>query len=239
MVTQAQFTEGLEKLRNDLTVLLNESIQSIKDTVISNLTKANKDLYSKIQVLEAKVVSLETDLQASMQYNRQNNLLISGIPEEVPHESLENISIGIINKCCSAIVVSPEEVQGCHRISRKNKDVVCRLVSKKYVEKTLENGVKIRDLSDGEKTEIGLPTSTATIFLNEHLSPYNSKLAFYCRRLKKNKFINRMSTKKGVVKIEGFFGPDTDELQWKTIGHLNDLHIVIENLEEKIVFPQA
>ena len=119
MVTQTQLNDGLEKLRNDLTMLINESIQSVKDTIISNLTKANKDLFEKIQLLEEKVVSLESELQASNQYNRQNNLLISGIPEDVQHESLETISIGIINKCCSAIVASPEEVQGCQRISQK------------------------------------------------------------------------------------------------------------------------
>ena len=235
MVTQAQLNDGLEKLRIDLTAIINESIQSVKDTVISNLTKANKDLFEKVQVLEEKVVSLETELQASNQYNRQSNLLISGIPEDVPHESLEKISIDIINKCCSAIVISPEEVQGCHRISKKNKDVVCRLVNKKYVEQTLENRAKMNSLTEEDKNSLGLPNSTGKIFLNEHLSPYNAKLAFYCRRLKKNGLIHRMSTKKGIIRIEGNFGDD--ELKWKTIGHLNDLHKLFENLEGKIAFP--
>ena len=67
MVTQAQLTEGLEKLRTDLTHLITESIQSIKDTVIANLTQANKDMFSKIQALEDRVVSLETELQAHQQ----------------------------------------------------------------------------------------------------------------------------------------------------------------------------
>ena len=106
------------------------------------------------------------------------------------------------------------------------------------MEKTLYNRVKLKDLSEGDKTELGVPANTGNIFLNEHLSPYNAKLAFYCRRLKKNNFINRMSTKKGVIKIEGYFGPGTENLKWKTIGHLNDLHNAFENLEEKIVlFP--
>ena len=47
-----------------------------------------------------------------------------------------------------------------------------------------------------------------------------------------------MSTKKGVVKIEGYFGLNTDILNWKTVGHLNDLHNLFENLEEKIVIPR-
>ena len=143
---------------------------------------------SKIQALEDKVISLETELQANQQYNRQNNILISGIPEEVQHEALEKISCDIINKCCSAIVVSPEDVQGCHRLSQKNKDVVCRIVNKKYVEKALSNRAKIHNLNDDDKKELGLPTRTEKIYLNEHLSPYNAKLAFYCRRLKKKPY---------------------------------------------------
>ena len=120
MVTQAQLNEGLEKLRSDLTTIINESILSVKDALILNLTEANKNMSAKIQALEDKVVNLETQLQANLQYNRQNNILISGIPAEVEHEALENISIGIINKCCSGVVVSPEDVQSCHRLSLRN-----------------------------------------------------------------------------------------------------------------------
>ena len=233
MVTQAQLNEGLEKLRTDLTTIINESILSVKDALILNLTEANKNMSAKIQALEDKVVNLETQLQANLQYNRQNNILISGIPAEVEHEALENISIGIINKCCSGVVVSADDVQGCHRLSPKNPDVVCRVVNKKYVEKTLANRIKINNLSDDDKTLLGLPTRTDEIFLNEHLSPFNAKLAFYCRRLKKNNFINRMSTKKGIVKIEGYFGSAV--FSWKTIGHFNDLQNLFEDLEAKIV----
>ena len=45
-----------------------------------------------------------------------------------------------------------------------------------------------------------------------------------------------MSTKKGIVKIEGYFGSTV--VNWKTIGHLNDLQNLFEDLEAKIVFPQ-
>ena len=104
-----------------------------------------------------------------------------------------------------------------------------------HVEKTLANRIKINNLSDDDKTLLGLPTRTDKIFLNEHLSPFNAKLAFYCRRLKKNNFINRMSTKKGIVKIEGYFGSAV--FSWKTIGHFNDLQNLFEDLEAKIVIP--
>ena len=45
-----------------------------------------------------------------------------------------------------------------------------------------------------------------------------------------------MSTKKGVIKIEGKFGIN-DELKWKTVGHLNDLQNLFGDLEGKIALP--
>ena len=238
MVNQQQFDIGLDKLRTDLTLLINESIKSIQDTIITNLVNSNKMLQEKVEVLEDKVVSLEAELHANNQYTRQNNLLISGIPEEVEHENLEKIAINIINKCNSELVVAETDVQGCHRISKKNKDVVCRITNKKYIEGTLYNRGKMKNLKDEDKTSLGLPSSTVAIYLNEHLSPYNAKLAFYCRRLRKNNLINNMSTKKGVIKIEGYFGPN-NEMKWRSVGHLNDLHKWFPDLEDKIAHPQV
>ena len=87
MVTQAQLNDGLEKLRCDLTTVINESIQSVKDTLIN--------------------------------------------------------------------------------------------------------------LNDDDKKNLGLATSTEKIYLNEHLSPYNTKLAFYCRRLKKTGSLTECQQKRG------------------------------------------
>ena len=99
MVNQTQFDNGLDKLRTDLTLLINSSIKSIQDTVISNLVQLNKKLQEKVDMLEDKVVSLEAELHANNQYTRQNNLLISDIPEDVEHECLEKIAINIVG-CC-------------------------------------------------------------------------------------------------------------------------------------------
>ena len=84
MVTQAKF-EGLAQLKSDLSKTLNDSISELKSTLIKNLMESNKLLQGEVAVLRDTVTILVTELQANLQYNRQNNFLISGIPKEVVH----------------------------------------------------------------------------------------------------------------------------------------------------------
>ena len=78
MVTQATFEEGLVQLKSDLSKTLNDSISELKSTLIKNLMESNKLLQGEVAVLKDTVTILETELQANLQYNRQNNFLISG-----------------------------------------------------------------------------------------------------------------------------------------------------------------
>ena len=80
MVNQNQFDAGLEKLRTDLSNEIAASVQTIKDTIIQQLLESNKALQEKVASLEKKVRQLDIDHQTSSQYNRQNNILISGNP---------------------------------------------------------------------------------------------------------------------------------------------------------------
>ena len=105
----------------------------------------------------------------------------------------------------------------------------------KDVEKTLENRMQINNYSKGD---LGLPPKTGKIYLNVHLTSYFSKLAFYCRKLKKNKFVNEISTKRGKLRIqlrtqsEDFAAP---ALKWYNIDHINDLHVLFgEDLGLKV-----
>ena len=234
MVNQNQLDSSLDKLCEETSNKIEDSIKSIKDTIIQQLVDANKNLQAKVFSLEKKVQQLEIDHQASNQYNRQTNILISGIPPEVDHEDLEQISINILNKCNAPVVLNERDFQACHRLSEKNNDVVCRLVNKKDVEKALTNRVKLSKLSNQDKVDLKLPISTDKIYLNVHLTPYNAKLAFYCRRLKKNGFITKMSTNKGIIKILGHFSGPTLNVTWKHISHLDDLIDLFPDLEENI-----
>ena len=119
MVSQQQFKDGLAKLRVDLTQEIMQSINSLKDTIIENLVQANKALQTSVNELEERVIKLESDLQASQQYSRQNNLVISGIPAEVEHEDLQDIAMNIMKTCNPSVDLSPRDFEACHRLSKK------------------------------------------------------------------------------------------------------------------------
>ena len=85
MVTEAKFEEGLAQLKSNLPKTLNDSISELKSTLIKNLMESNKLLQGEVAVSKDTVTILETELQPNLQYNRQNNFLISGILKEVGH----------------------------------------------------------------------------------------------------------------------------------------------------------
>ena len=62
---------------------LKEEIVNLKDIVIKVLQDENEKLQAKCSTLENKVVTLEENLNLLGQYGRRNNLLSSGIPENI------------------------------------------------------------------------------------------------------------------------------------------------------------
>ena len=56
-----------------------------------------------------------------------------------------------------------------------------------------------------------------------------AKLAFYCRVLKRQNFVEKVTTFKGVIKIRRTVG---DRPVSNIIGHKKDLEIIFSNLDE-------
>ena len=75
---------------------LNEEIVNLKDIVIKQLQDENEKLWVKCSTLENKVVSLEQNLNSLGQYDRRNNLVLSGIPEKIPDNQLGNMVASIL-----------------------------------------------------------------------------------------------------------------------------------------------
>ena len=121
--------------------------------------------------------------------------------------------------------------EACHRISKKSTDVVCRLVNRRAVEDTLRNGKKLLKY---DPSKLGLPTPAPKLYVNPHLSPYRSKIAYYCRKLKRENRIEKMSTYKGNIRIliNAESDDEDEEDRWKQITHLDQLkelfQIVVE-----------
>ena len=226
MVNKAELDNSLQLLKNDLIQTINNSISDLREKIVDNLVQANKELQGKVKVLESKVSQLEIDLQSSLQYNRLNNIIISGIPKAIEHHDLKEVSLGIMNTCLESDI-GWRDMEACHRISKNSDDVVCRLINREDVEEVLANANKLNNI---DKTSVGLTSETAKIYVNVHLTPHNSKLAFHCRKLKRENKIKKISTRKGIIKI--FYVEDGGENPaWKTISHTKDLVDIFPDIE--------
>ena len=136
------------------------------------------------------------------------------------------LALNITSHCIGVKSLGPGDFEACHRVSAKSTDVVCRFVNRRAVEDTLRNWKKLEKI---DKKGLGLPASTGKIYVSAHLSPYRAKIAYFCRQLKREKRIEKLSTLKGNVKIrlnaEGEEGDNEEARQarWRKIVHLDEL----------------
>ena len=74
------------------------------------------------------------------QYGRRNNVVFSGIPENVPDNNLESTVISVLLDI--DVQVEPRDIEECHRIGKptsKTQKTIVRFVNRKNCEKVLAN----------------------------------------------------------------------------------------------------
>ena len=174
---------------------VDKELLNLKDIVIKNLQLENQKLRAKVGILEKKITTLEENGNQLEQYGRRNNLEITGIPDSIDDKNLEGKVIEILGKI--DVKVSGNDIEACHRIgkSRDNsKKTIIRFVNRKNAKKALLNRKELKTIG---KSSIGL--SNTDIFINENLTPMNNKLAFICRKLKKDGHIDKTLSRDGMV----------------------------------------
>ena len=70
----------------------------------------------KANNLENKVISLEINGNHLKQYGRRNDLEITGIPDDVSDENLEEKVIQVLSEI--QVSVSSSDIEACHRIGK-------------------------------------------------------------------------------------------------------------------------
>ena len=68
---------------------MNESVISIKDTIIDALKENNAHLRDTVELLEKKLTEVEISHNNLEQYTRGNNTEILGIPSQISIEKIE------------------------------------------------------------------------------------------------------------------------------------------------------
>ena len=136
------------------------------------------------------------------QYNRRNNVEITGIPDNIEDKNLEHSVIEVFK--AADIQISHNDIEDCHRIGKSkgnSKKTIVRLVNQKYGKQIPYNRRKFKNF-DG--SGIGMPNTK--IFVNENLTNSNHQLAFNCRKLKREKLISKTYSSNGIIHIVPIHG---------------------------------
>ena len=173
---------------------LKDKVINLKDIIIKNLQDKSKRLKTKVNVLENKIIDLEIQNNNVDQYSRRGNVEISRIPQLVSDNQLEENFIDILKAI--DINITMNEIEACYRLGKKKKNVIVRVINRKHCLKALRNKKKLKSI---DKNAIGI--LNANLFISENLTPASSKLAFNCRKLKRDGEIEKCYTINGIVHI--------------------------------------
>ena len=196
--TTSQFSEtatliiNLEKKMTSRFDGLDIELLNLKDVIIKNLQVENERLRKKVNVLENKVLTLESEHNSLEQYGRRNNIQITGIPNNVPDQNLEEKVVDILNEI--SVDVSPKDIEACHRVgvSKNNsKKTIVRFINRKYAKKALTSRKNLRKSS----------SPNCNVFINENLTVKNNKIAFANRKLKLSGHRTKIHARDGIVHI--------------------------------------
>ena len=116
-----------------------------------------------------KVVTLEQNLNSLGQYGRRNNLVLSGTPEIIPDNQLENTVSSILSDI--GVSMQSEEIEAYHLFGKtdrktKSKKTIIRFVNIKHCKKPLLNKKKLSNINNG-KFNFNAETK---VFINEEVA---------------------------------------------------------------------
>ena len=170
----------LQELNDHLkTNIVDQSVSSIKDTVIDALKEDNAQLRNKVELLEKKLTEVDISRNKLEKYKRRNNIDIQGIPPQIPDEKLEEKVIEVSS--AMNIAITKNDLEDYHRLGKSSKSTIVRFANRKHCNAILS---KKFETSKIDKSKLGFE-SNVKLHVSENLTPYNQTLAWKCRELKK------------------------------------------------------
>ena len=113
--------DAIANLHSDLSekiTNLTTAVRSTKDEVINlneksirRLQDENKLHRAKCSKLENKIVSLESSINQIEQYGRRNNIVISGIPDDISDNDLESTVVDIMKDV--DVDINSSDIEAC------------------------------------------------------------------------------------------------------------------------------
>ena len=128
--TKKRLQELNDHLKTNIADQMNESVMSIKDTIIDALKENNPQLPNKVELLKKKLTEAEMSRNKLEQYTRRNNFEIHGIPPQIPDKKLEEKVIEVFD--AMNIAITKNDVEDCHRLGKSSKSTIVRFVNRKH-----------------------------------------------------------------------------------------------------------
>ena len=126
-------------------------------------------------------IDLKTKILRLEQYGRKENLVISGIADDMSDSEAESKFLDSVKLV--GIEIPPSEVVAFHKIKKDN-NRIARFKNRRSVESILRKG---RDLEAADKRNIWGNNIDLKVFPN--LSPEYLKLRYFCKKLKQDGYI--------------------------------------------------
>ena len=196
---ESNILEQISSLKVDVRSMKDEFL-NMKDVIFKRLQDENALLRSRCSKLEDKVVSLESSVNQVEQYGRRNNIVISGIPDDVADDHLEDAVTSIMEDI--DVIVQNDDTEACHRIeksdqksSSKKTIVINHCYNHKYCKKALVNRKNLININREMKYNF---SRNNKIFINKNLTHANESIAFCGRKLKRNSKIHSCFTRDGI-----------------------------------------
>ena len=174
---ESNILEQISSLKVDVRSMKDEFL-NMKDVIIKRLQDENALLRSRCSKLEDKVVSLESSVNQVEQYGRRNNIVISGIPDDVADDDLEDAVTSIMEDI--DVIVQNGNIEACHRTGKSDqktssKKTIVRFINRKYCKKALVNRKNLVNINSEMKYNLNRNNK---IFINENLTHANESIAF-------------------------------------------------------------
>ena len=161
---------------------------NVDSASLDALTRKFSEALDKIQACESKIIKLESEISVNRsanvalkkqlnrldQYGRKENLIVTGVPENV--QGLEGKIIKVMNMIDVPIVSN--DIVDCHPVNRKG-NVIVRFGNRKNVDLILKARKKLKDINTAL-----IWGENCIHYINRNLTPVNSKLRWLAKGLK-------------------------------------------------------
>ena len=190
-------------------IALTLEYQAKFDSTLSNINKEVSELRSDFKKIESelsvsknvnnklhkRMVALERQCWGNNQYSRRECLEITGVPDSVSNDDLEETTIKIFDKL--NVAIDPSNIEDCHWLkSNGPKKVIIKFARRKDANLVRKNKNKLKGMN---LSSVGINNP---VFINDSLCSYYKMLWRKCKKLWSSKYIHAFWVSNGTLRIK-------------------------------------